>query len=189
MEKKILKSNNSVKLSKKDDFAELSDVLKTSEVKKMMRIFGNGDDDFVQKIGGAAVKIVEKMINGKIVAEEKECVFDCDLVNNLHAKIAIPDQPVLKVKNVFYNDDDITKDVSIVEKHGQTFVMIPFFSTNAKRKVRIRYVVGRRKSDVGDNIKAASMLIFKSLFEGKDLKNDALLMLKMLLADEINYNL
>ena len=49
MEKKILKNNNSVKLSKKDDFAELSDVLKTSEVKKMMRIFSNGDDDFVQK--------------------------------------------------------------------------------------------------------------------------------------------
>lgn len=188
MEKMNL-NNNGINLRQDNDFAQLEDVLKPCEVKKMMRIFGNGDEEFVRKIGHAAISIVEKIINGKIVAEEKESVFDCDLVSNLHAKITIPDRPVLKVIGVFCDEVDITKDVTIVEKHGQTFVTIPFFSTKFKPKVRIQYVVGRRKSEIGDNIKMAASMIFKSLFEGKDFKNDWLMTLKMLLADEINYNL
>jgi len=185
MDKNDMKSN--VDACQQDGFAELSDVLQIDEAKKMMHI--SGDDDFVQKMGGAAVKIVEKIINNKIIAEVKEGIFDCDVINNLHAKISLPDSAVLKVEKVVYNDIDITNDATIVEKHGKTFVIIPFFSPNQKKIVKIRYVVGKRKSDIGENIKTAAFLVFKSLFEGKDFKSDNLLTLKMLLSDEINYNL
>jgi len=179
---------NEVVMNKKQVGVALSDIVNLDEMKKMLKIFSDSYDDFMQRMAVSAVRVVERMTNGQIIAEKKEITMNVNIGNDFHAIIELPDRPVLEVNRIT-SGRNVIKDYTLVEKHGKFCVIIPFFSTLKKDKVSIKYTVGMAKENLSENLKDAVSLVFKNLFEGKDFKVDNLAKLKMLLAGEIFYNI